>query len=255
MRAGPAALLAALTLAACAEPPRPALPDGLAIRADTVEIRDDRVRYTARIAYPQAVAPGGAALPPSVAAANRVLADSVRAFALAVRPSDAPPAEDTTYAVAVAGGYDAAFLGGGWLSALVTIVVDTGGSDGNVFLQPMTVDLTTGGAVRLGDLFAPNAPYGGVLAERVERAVVDRLARRLGVPRAEARARAFAPSGLASLQAGDAAFTLGADSLYLHVLPNELASGATEVVTVGVPYGALARFARRGGAVRELAAQ
>lgn len=252
MRARPALAVALLCLGACGAPDRPALPPDLTVRADTVVVRDDRVRYAARIAYPQVAAPGGA-VPAGVAAANRVVADSVRAFAAAVRPSAAPPPEDTAYAVRVEGGFGDVFLADGWLSALVTIVVDTGGADGNVFLQPLTVDLTTGRPVRLGDLFAPDAPYGGVLAERVERAVVDRLARRLGVPRAEARARAFAPAGLAPLQRGDAAFTLGADSLYLHVPPNQLAPDAAGVLTVGVPYGALVRFARRGGPVRRLA--
>ena len=250
MRAGPAALL--VCLAACAAPDRPDTPDGLAVRADTAQAQDERVRYAAQITYPQVVAPGGVALPPGVEAANRVVADTVRAFVAAVRPSAAPPPEDTAYAVRVVGGYEGAFLDDGWLSALVTITVDSGGADGNVFLLPVTADLVTGRPVRLGDLFAPGAPFGRVLAEHVERAVVGRLARRLGVSRAEARARAFAPAGLAPLQAGDAAFTLGADSLYVHVPPSQLAAVAG-VLTVGVPYDALVSFARRGGAVRRLA--
>ena len=250
MRARPALFVFALWLGACAAPDRPALPDDLAVRADTARAADPVVRYEARVVYPQV---GGAALPESVEVANRAIADSVRAFVAAVRPFAPPPPEDTTYAVRVDGGYDEALLAGGVLSALVSVYVYTGGAHGNVFLLPVTYDLATGGAVALPDLFASNAPWGDVLAEAVERAVLAKLARDLGTTPEAARARSFFAAGLLPIQEGQAAFTLGRDSLYVHVPPYQLAPYSAGTFDVGVPYAALVPFARRGGVVRRLA--
>ena len=248
---------AAVWLAACGPPDRPALPEGLAVRADTAEVADPAVRYAARIAYPQVVGRGGA-VPPAVGAINRAVADSVRAFAAAVRPFAPPPPGDTAYAVRVEGGFGRAFLGAGVVSALVSVTVYTGGTGtgpggGNVFLLPVTYDLATGRPVALADLFAPRAPWGDTLAVAVERAVLGRLARRLGTTRAAARPRSFFAAGLEPVRRGEAAFTLGPDSLWVHVPPYQLAPLSAGAFDVGVPYGALVPFARRGGVVRRLA--
>ena len=250
MRARPALFVFALWLGACAAPDRPALPPDLAVRADTVRTSDPSVRYDAVVVYPQV---GGAALPATVEAANRAIADSVRAFVAAVRPSAAPPPEDTVYAVRVEGGYGDALLAEGVLSALVSVTVYTGSPAGNAFLLPVTYDLTTGGAVTLSDLFAPNAPWGTTLAAAVERAVLTRLARDLGTTPEAARARSFSAAGLLPIRDGQAAFTLGRDSLHVHVPPYQLAPVAAGTFDVGVPYAALVPFARRGGVVRRLA--
>ena len=252
------AVVLAAWLVACGPPDRPALPDGLTVRADTVEVSDPAVRYAASIAYPQVAGRGGAALPPAVGVANRAVADSVRAFAAAVRPFAPPPPEDTAYAVRVEGGYGRTFLGGGVLSALVSVTVYAGGDgagSGNVFLLPVTYDLATGGAVALPDLFAPRAPWGDTLAVAVERAVLGRLARQLGTTRAAARRRSFSAAGLDPVRHGEAAFTLGPDSLWVHVPPYQLAPLSAGAFDVGVPYEALVPFARRGGVVRRLAAR
>ena len=250
MRARPALTLFALWLGACAAPDRPALPPDLTVRADTARLADPSVRYDAVVVYPQLA---GAALPAGVEAANRAIADSVRAFIAAVRPFAAPPPEDTAYAVRVEGGYGDALLAEGVLSALVSVTVYTGGPAGNVFLLPVTYDLATGGAVGLADLFAPNAPYSDELAAAVERAVLARLARDLGTTAEAARARSFSASGLLPIVEGQAAFTLGRDSLWVHVPPYQLAPSAAGAFDVGVPYAALVPFARRGGVVRRLA--
>ena len=240
----------ALWLGACAAPDRPALPPDLTVRADTARLEDPAVRYDAVVVYPQV---GGAALPAGVEAANRAVADSVRAFVAAVRPSAPPPPEDTTYAVRVEGRYDDALLAEGILSALVSVTVYTGGAHGNVFLLPVTYDLATGGAVALPDLFAPNAPWGNALAEAVEAAVLAKLARDLGTTPEAARARSFFAAGLLPIREGEAAFTLGRDSLHVHVPPYQLAPFSAGTFDVGVPYAALVPFARRGGVVRRLA--
>ena len=257
MRARPAGfadltvlVVLALWLGACAAPDRPALPDGLTVRADTVRVADPSVRYDARIVYPQV---SGAALPATVEAANRAIADSVRAFVAAVRPSAAPPPEDTAYAVRVEGDYNDALLAEGVLSALVSVTVTTGSPAGNVFLLPVTYDLTTGGAVALADLFASNAPWGETIAEAVEAAVLAKLARDLGTTPEAARDESFFAAGLLPIREGEAAFTLGRDSLHVHVPPYQLAPFSAGTFDVGVPYAALVPFARRGGVVRRLA--
>lgn len=259
-----AVALGALVLGACEGDPegtertRAEAVRGLSlfVRADSVARSDAALRYTVRIGYPQIRGSAGEPLSPTVRSVNDAIRDSVVALADAFRPDSAPPPGDTTatYVVDVEGGYERVLLTDDLFSALVEVYAFTGGAHGNTFFQPLTFDLTTGRPVRFSDLFAPNAPVGDTLAAWVERGVVARLARGLDSTVEEVRADGlFFAEGLGPIRSGRPAFTLGADSLRVHVPPYQLAPYVAGAFDIGIPYRVLVPFARRGGAIRQLA--
>lgn len=254
--------LLATTLAACADAPdapadppalradvpAPPAPPAPGVRIDSLVRDEPDLLYTVDIGYPQL--DGDA---PEVAAVNAAIRDSVEALADDFRPSEPPPAYDApTFEVDVDGTTERTFLTDGLFSALVSTYAYTGGAHGNTFFLPLTYDLTTGQPVRLADLFAEGSAYGDTLAAWAERDVLRRLAAGLGVPPGEARG-AFYAEGLAPVRRGDAYFTLGADSLHLHIPPYQLSAYAAGSFDVGVPYGALRPLARPGGPLDRLA--
>ncbi|MDT0632119.1 DUF3298 domain-containing protein [Rubrivirga sp. S365] len=246
-------------LAACgADPSGPVVRHrpSLSVRADSVLRGEPALRYTVRIGYPQLTGAAGEPVPPTVRAVNAAVRDSVEALADAFRPDSAPPPGEVSpaYVVDVTGGYDRVLVTDDLFSALVDVYAFTGGAHGNTFFQPLTFDLTTGRPVLFADLFASNAPAGDTLAAYVERAVVTRLARGLETTVDSVRAHnGFFSEGLGPIREGRLAFTLGADSLRVHVPPYQLAPHVAGAFDVGVPYGALVPFAPPGGAVRRLA--
>ncbi len=245
------AVLAA-TLAACAPDPTDAPAERLApppapeapapsVRIDSLLRDEPALRYTVAIGYPQLV--GDA---PATATVNAAIRDSVGALADDFRPAEPPPDYAApSYAVEVDGSTERSYVGGHVFSALVDVYAYTGGAHGNTFFLPLTYDLTTGRPVRLGDLFTEGSAYGDTLAAWTRRGVLRQLAA-LG-------SGSLYDEGLAPLRQGDASYTLGPDSLFVHVPPYQLSAYAAGSFSVGVPYTALRSMARAGGPLARLA--
>lgn len=264
-------LLAAglVVLAACGPDPAPApglsadrsAPEaaqpeaaGLALRTDSLVIVDVALDYEVHVEYPQIVATAGT-LSPAAEAVNAAVVDSVEALAASFRPEAPPPGVSATpYPVEVDGRVGSAFLADGLFSALVDVYAYTGGAHGNTFFLPLTYDLAAGRPVRLGDLFEAVTPYGDTLAAYVDREVTRRLAAQLGTTPADAR-RVMYVEGLDDVREGRVPYTLGPDSLHVHIVPYQLAAYAAGSFDVGVPYRALAPFAAPDGALSRLAAR
>ena len=253
MRASPLVVLLA-ALAACAPEPTGvpagtspvaaeaggAAPPPPPVRIDSLVWEEPDLRYTVRIGYPRLLLDGAAA-----ARVNGAIRDSVAAFADAFRPAEPPPDYDApAFAVTVEGGpRGAVYQDDDVLSALVEVYAYTGGAHGNLFFLPLTYHLGTGEALRLGDLFETGGAFGDTLAAWTERGALRHLAAGLGTTPDEARASFFA-DGLGPIREGDVFFTLGSDSLHVHVPPYQLSAYAAGAFHVGVPYRALAPFAR-----------
>ena len=260
------ALLLAAALAACGPAPadapeadRPAetvrpepTSSAFTVRTDSLVEADSALRYRARLPYPQI---DGGPLPPAVEAVNAAVVDSVEALARSFRPEAPPPGVSVApYPVEVEGRVGRPFLTDDLFSALVEVYAYTGGAHGNTFFLPLTFDLATGRAVRLGDLFAAGAPAGDTLAAHVDRAVARRLAAQLGTTAADAR-RVMYTEGLDDVRNGRVAFTLGPDSLHVHIVPYQLAAYAAGSFDVGVPYRTLRPMAAPDGPLARLGAE
>ena len=239
----PALLLA---LAACASDPSPPSPDAPAPPAGpafTVAVdslrRDEPARsYRVAIAYPQIHGSSGTPLAATLRAVNAVIRDTVAAFADDVRPEAPPPGADPPrFPVRVDGTTTTTWLSDDVFSALVDLYVDAGGAHGATYVLPLTFDLATGAAVAPADLFAAGTPWADTLAAIVER----------GVRRQLAPEQFFVADGLDRLREGDAALTLGPDSLTVHVAQGQVSSTSAGAFHIGVPRSAVADFARPGG--------
>ncbi|MEM6289441.1 MAG: hypothetical protein AAF845_20045 [Bacteroidota bacterium] len=228
--------IAALALAGCA-------PDGPRVDVGAYETETFQISYV----FPDSRYGAGATLlevsgddlPEAIRQARQVVRDSVDRFLLALAPEAVPDSVDTDF-VSVSGQTDRLFVSDDVYSTLVTLVVGSGGSDGATVYLPVTVDLDSGEAVRLGDLFAPGTRWREALASAVRTATLA------AVPGAEA---AQVPTGFEALVGDDPAFTLGPEALALHIPPRALTSAALHPE---VAYTALTRHARQGGVLDRL---
>ena len=178
--------------------------------------------------------------------------DSVVAIAGSFRP-DAPVPPDTPgfEQYVVTGGFDTPFLGSNVFSELVTVTAYTGGAHENFYALPLNVDLTSGEAIRLEDLFCPEAAWADTLATRVEPALVAEMAERADVSPAEARGF-LNPGGYAPEALRITPFTLARDSLTLHFVPYAVAGFVWGGFDVPLGYSDLAALLRRDGAAARL---
>lgn len=229
---------------AATPPPSPEAPSS-SLRIDSLLRDEPDLRYTVRIGYPQI---GSDA--PAIEVLNAAIRDSVEALADDFRPAEPPPEYySPTTVVDVEGGTERTFLGDGVFSALVEVYAHTGGAHGNTFFLPLTFDLETGKPIAPADLFADGTAWGDTLADWTERGVLRQLS---AMADGDARQSFFA-EGLDPIREGDVLATLGPDSLHVHIPPYQLSAYAAGSFDVGVPYSALARFARPGSALARLA--
>lgn len=178
-------------------------------------------------------------LPEAVRAANEAVRDSAERFVLSLAPEAVPDSVEADF-VTVSGRTDRLFVGDGVYSTLVTLSIRSGDGAGATVFLPVTVDLESGAAVRLGGLFVGGSDWREALAQIVRTAALA------AVPGTEAAQLPNDPLG------PNPAFTLGPDGLALHIPPGQIAS---EALHPEVAYGALARYAVPGGLVTRLGAE
>lgn len=257
--AGRLLLLAAALLAACTEAstgtPAAGVADTLAVRVDSLLISVDSLNYTVEIGYPQIAGASASVSAAMVARVNAAIRDSVAADADGFRPAEAPPAGERDapqYTAEVSGSTGDAMLRGDVFSALLEVYAFTGGAHGNTYYRPLNVDLRTGTAISLGDVFQAGTPWADTLSAHAGRALLARL--REGDPTATAASAAetFYTEGYDAAAMRHATFALGTDSLIVQFAPYEVAYYAFGAPGFTVAYRDLEAFLVPDGPVARI---
>lgn len=263
MHLRPTLLVALLALAACTRTdaplaveetgtpaaPVPPGPTDLSVATDSLVDRTTPGIAVA-VAFPRVEGVAGAVAPTALAAANRVIRDSVQAFVDAIRPPEPPGEFDVTDRFATEGGFETTLFEHDLYSGIMSASTFAGGAHPNHFYQGLTVDLRTGAPVALASLFRPGAPYLDTLAAHAERGVARQLAERGGMTPDEARAAVadFNPGGV---RLPSAIWTLTPDGLRVYLPPYAVMAYAAGSFEVDVPADALRPLlALEGVAVR-----
>ena len=237
-----------ITLAACASPDAPEPPaepepepPALRVEIDSLTARDTTINYDIAVAYPK-IAGSDA---PAVARINRSIRDSLAAFATSLRPRPADftgtPEMDQMIIGEAEGGPRRTFLSDRLFSSRVDVYAFTGGAHGNIFSFPLTYDLATGEAVRLGTLFRNGTAWRDTLAVLT----TARLA--------AAQDTSWLFEDQVPATSGTFAFfTLGADSLTVFFPPYAIAPYAAGAFEVTLPYTDLSPVLSPSGPVADL---
>ena len=239
-----------LALAACGTPDAPEPPDepssepeppALRVEIDSLTARDAALNYDVAIAYPQIAGSDT----PAVARVNRSIRDSLAVFAASLkpRPSDFTnsPEMDQMIIGEAEGGPRRTYLGDRLFSSRVDVYAFTGGAHGNLFSFPLTYDLATGEAIRLGTLFRNGTAWRDTLAVLT----TARLAA------AQDTSWLF-DDQVPATSGSFAFFTLGADSLTVFFPPYAIAPYAAGAFEVTLPYTDLSSVLSPSGPVADL---
>lgn len=205
------------------------------VRTDSLVEADTALHYEAYLEYPQLE---GAR--PALAALNRAIADSVRAFVAEVRPAEPPPAA-FPFETQIEGGFETDLATSALYSGLFSAYAYTGGAHGNHFMLPLTYDVQTGRAIALAALFRPGVAYADTLAARA----LPRLLAQYG-------AGTLFEDHLPAEPGTFSVFTLGPDSLTVYFPPYALAPYAAGTLEVSFGYDELRPLLDARGPLRPL---
>lgn len=219
-------------------PSAPPAPSPTTVSADSTAFEDEARRLIVRVVFP--VLSGDA---PALDAVNEQLALTADQMWSEMAP-DEPLGPDAFEfeRYDFDGGFDVTYVGEDFVSVLQSLYAYTGGAHGNQFFAPQTYNLTTGRLLSLGDVLQDTPAAREALRAATEAALLVEAADRFEVTPDEARETLWMEDITAEPEMFEFRWTLGTDSLHLHLPPYAVASYAAGPFHVAIPYADLAGY-------------